>query len=224
MTVRSLALALIAAGFVAAPRAGAEPVSVAVLPVVVHTREGHDYLRGGLGDMLRARLERVPGIRVLRIDGPEATTTEVDVARDIARARGADYVVFGSFTQFGTGASLDIHCARVDGWRSEPDGGAREVFIHSGTPGEIIPQLDPLAEKLVRFALRRGPGDPPDPVRDVSDGAASGSDAVEALTRRVEALERAHEDAERAAAPEAQAPSESGVDAESTARVEAPLR
>ena len=31
------------------------------------------------------------------------------------RAAGGDWVLFGSFTRFGNGASLDLQCVRVDG-------------------------------------------------------------------------------------------------------------
>jgi hypothetical protein len=190
---------------------------------VIHTQDGHEYLQDGLGDMLRARLERVRGITVLRIDGPEATTSDAQAARDVARARGADFVVFGSFTQFGTGASLDMQCARVNGARSGGDGDEREVFIHSGTPGEIIPQLDRLTEKLVRFALGGGSIDSTPAASELPDADAANNDAaIEALTQRVEALERAHLESEADAAAEVEL--ETSDELESAARAEAPLR
>lgn len=224
MNARSLGRILVAAGLLAvAPMAGADSVIVAVLPVVIHTQDGHAYLQDGLGDMLRARLERVRGITVLRIDGPEATTSDAKTARELARARGADYVVFGSFTQFGMGASLDMQCARVNGARSGDEGAERGVFIQSGAPGEIIPQLDQLTDKLVRFALGGRSTDPAASASELPDsGAASNDDAVEALTRRVEALEREHLESEADAA--AQVELETGDEVESAARVEAPLR
>jgi TolB-like protein len=222
LNARNLGRILIAAGLLAAPSmARADSVKVAVLPVVIHTQDGHDYLQDGLGDMLRARLERVRGITVLRIDGPEATTSDAQAARELARARDADYVVFGSFTQFGTGASLDMQCARVNGAGSGGDGEEREVFIHSGTPGEIIPQLDRLAEKLVRFAL--GGGSIDSTASELPDGDAAGNDAaIEALTQRVEALERAQIEREADAAEQVEL--ETSDELESAARVEAPLR
>ncbi len=189
MRARSLGLASAALTLLcASPAAPVDSVRIAVLPVVVHTEEGHEYLRGGLSDMLRARLERIRGVSVVRVDGEAVATTDVAAARAFANAAGADYVVFGSFTRFGTGASLDMQCAVVNGAEDRDGASTRQVFIHSGTPGEIIPQLDGLAEKLARFALGGAP------VSD-SSGASNGMDpandpVIESLTRRVEALER----------------------------------
>jgi TolB-like protein len=224
LNARNLGLILVTAGILAAPPlAHAESVKVAVLPVVIHTQDGHDYLQDGLGDMLRARLERVRGITVLRIDGPEATTSDAQAARELARTHGADFVVFGSFTQFGTGASLDMQCARVNGAGSGGEGDEREVFIHSGTPGEIIPQLDRLTEKLVRFALGGGSTDSTPAASERADGNAAANDAaIDALTRRIEALERAQLESEADAA--AQMELETSDELESAARAEAPLR
>lgn len=188
MRASSLGLVLAAAEFLAAAPAGAaDSIEVAVLPVVVHSHEEHAYLQEGLSDMLRARLERIPGIAVVRIDGDGAATTDPDAAREAALAHGADYVIFGSFTQFGRGASLDVECARVQQADGEDGAASRKIFIQSGTPGEIIPRLDELAQKVARHVLRA----PPDEESGAPSDATEENAAVEALTRRVEALERA---------------------------------
>jgi TolB-like protein len=180
----------------------AEPrTRLAILPIVVHTLEHKEYLQAGLADMLASRLGRVPGVAVLRVQGEGQATTDLDSARDSGREAGAQYVIFGSFTQFGEGASLDLQCAPVSG---EDEEESRSIFIQSGTLGEIIPQLDRVAEKVGRHVVvgAAGPGAASGELPTVgaagpSDGgAASGEllqDAIselEALRGRVDALEQ----------------------------------
>jgi TolB-like protein len=160
-------------------------VRVALLPIEVHA-EGNesDYLRSGLQEMLAARLEQFDGVSVVQPDVPGVRDAEAAVAA--AQAAGAEFVLYGSFTRFGDGASLDLHC--VSAAASGEAGGARRVFVHSGTLAEIIPQLDTLAEKVARYALA-----PARPVR--SDGASPAAgpsdEAFQSLIKRVDALERA---------------------------------
>lgn len=162
--------------------AGAESLRVALLPIVVHSSGGDTaYLSQGLADMLSARLEQGGGIDVVRIQSNDRSTTSNAVAVEAARSAGTDYVVYGSFTQFGQGASLDLQCAPV----TDGDAHPRRLFIQSGTLGEIIPKLDTLAEKISRY-LRSGDETGASPEAPVA--SANGYDE---LRRRVEALERA---------------------------------
>jgi len=198
---RSAALALAAVCFpvflVAGAPAAEPPVRIAILPVVVHALEDHEYLRSGLADMLASRIGRSPGVAVVRVEAPENATTDPEAAREIARSLGADYVVYGSFTTFGQGASLDVACAAA-----QPDGGGREgpprqIFVQSGTLGEIIPQLDGLAEKVARFATNGGSavstGPPTRATSDPASGPRTPNGApgdLQRLLERVEALEK----------------------------------
>jgi len=144
-------LAVVVAGVVlllGAQRSLAEPTTrLAVLPIVVHSLEHKEYLQAGLADMLASRLGRVPGIAVVRVQGEGQATSDLETARGLGREVGARYVMFGSFTQFGEGASLDLRCAAV---AADGEVGSRSIFIQSGTLGEIIPQLDRVAEKVGR--------------------------------------------------------------------------
>ena len=90
---------------------------MAVLPVVVHTAtDESDYLSKGLAQMLSARLEQAGGIDVALLGDPsQATDRRGDGRRQCGYEVNADFVIFGSFTQFGNGASLDMRCARVAG-------------------------------------------------------------------------------------------------------------
>lgn len=125
----------------------AERIRVAILPVVVHSDGPEDYLRNGLADMLASRLGQQPGVEVLRVEDPEQATVELAAARAAARGLGADFVLFGSFSHFGEGASLDLACAPVPEARQVP----REIFVQTGTLGEIIPRLSELAQKVGRY-------------------------------------------------------------------------
>lgn len=163
---------------------------LALLPVVVHSAEPPGYIRDGMADMLTARFIQEGAFELVRIEDPSLATTELSKALAVARDHGAAFVLFGSFTRFGTGASLDMQAAAVEkGVEGET---LREIFVHSGSIGEVIPDLEDLVGKVTRFAIE-GYRLPPK-----TGGAASGSAAggvsraeLEDLRRRVKALEDA---------------------------------
>jgi TolB-like protein len=163
-----------------------EATRVALLPVAVHSAESDaDYVSEGLADMLSARLERGGRVAVVRVPGA-SVGTDAEAAVKAGRGVDAEFVLFGSFTQFGEGASLDIRCAPVGAGDGSP--APREVFIQSGSIGEIIPRLDELAEKIARY-LEAGPAAAPG--AGATSGSAESGSSLEDLNRRVEALERA---------------------------------
>ena len=91
--------------------AAQDGVRIAVLPIVVHSSEDPEYLRAGLADMLASRLEQSRAFDVVRIEDAKKATTSLSQALESGRSVNADFVLFGSFTRFGQGASLDMHCA-----------------------------------------------------------------------------------------------------------------
>jgi len=170
-------------------------VRIALLPVVVHSAEADTaYLQKGLGDMLASRIERTPGLSVVRPAGDEAGTNQREAAVKEGRTLGAQYVVYGSFTQFGTGASLDIRCAAIE-VPEDADANPRKIFVQTGSAAEIIPKLDDLSDKIGRYVLTGGP----DGIGREATPAASAATAppaaapneIEALRARVERLEKA---------------------------------
>jgi hypothetical protein len=195
---RSLA-GLLAALLPCGAEAAASAARVAVLPVVVHSEAPSEYLRDGLADMLASRLGLAPGLEVVRVDDPKEATTDAGRARAAARSVGADWVLFGSFTHFGQGASLDLVCSPAAEEVSAPP---RQLFVHSGTLGEIIPRLDDVASKVAAYvagsrstpAVSSGPEGP----GDVQDALSE----LEDLRQRVEALERKAQDGTAPAVPE----------------------
>lgn len=172
---------------------GEGPVRLAILPIVVHSADDPTYLRNGLADMLASRVEQSGRFEVIRVVDLESATTLLSKAIEAGRAVGADFVLFGSFTRFGTGASLDMQCVSTrDDYAGES---LREIFVHTGSIGEVIPDLDELVGKVGRFAIDGfGSG------VDVASGppaagrAGNGSAAAEraaALEARIQKLEKA---------------------------------
>lgn len=194
---RSALAALLLAGLLGhgAPSAAQEAPKrtvVALLPILIHSMESQDFLRAGLADMLQSRLGREAQLAVIPVRDPATATNDLATARSHAGAAGAEYVVYGTFTHFGDGASVDLTCAPVQGDAFGP----REVFVHAGTLGGVIPTLDGLMDKVARYIID-GPTELPAQVTlpaaaAQAPGAGDGTPppGLEALARRVELLEQ----------------------------------
>jgi len=168
-------------------RAATERVRVALLPIVVHSNDSREYLQQGLSDMLVSRLGRDQRLGVIKVEDPAKATTAIDKAREAGHAESAEYVVFGSFTRFGEGASLDLSVAKV-----ASDATPRQIFAHSDTLGGIIPMLDGVAEKTVVYVVEGAPSGPAvsaGPAGSAPSGGVAGDGDVQELRRRIEALE-----------------------------------
>jgi outer membrane protein insertion porin family len=187
----------------AAAALAAEPARVAVLPVVIHSIEESGYLRAGISEMLSSRLSQQPGVSAVRVDDAAAATSDVAAARAAGRAAGAEWVLFGSFTRFGEGASLDLRCVPV---ASDAPASRRSVFVHAGALAELIPRLDSVVERIGAY-VRGGVANANAPVAD-GPAAPDVMAELQALKARVNALE-----AQRAAA--ATAPVSAGASAPS---------
>lgn len=176
------ALLILIAGGLAQAEGSQGPVRLAILPIVVHSADDPTYLRNGLADMLASRIEQAGGFDVTRVDDLTAATTVRSDAIETGRSAGVEFVLFGSFTRFGTGASLDMQCVSTrEGYTGES---LREIFVHTGSIGEVIPDLDELVGKVGRFAIAGFEV-------DVAAGPLSvvESDAVTALEARILKLE-----------------------------------
>ena len=228
MCTRSVAVAVLGALILLPALAGAG-ARVALLPISVHASgSDSEYLQKGLAEMISARLEQYQGLVVVRPGGDAAPASGRDQAFERGRESGADFVLYGSFTRFGEGASLDLRCEQIPPPGQSPveqeeqaAASARRVFIQAGTLAEIIPNLDTLAEKVARFAIS-SPS-----VARVQDGGANaaGNGAppsgvskaeVEGIMRRLDALEGA------VYAPVAQG--EAGPEADGTAAASSVVR
>jgi len=177
------------------PRAAhAEIIRVAMLPVSVNTSLAESsHLSAGLADMVAARLEQNGQIVIIRLDAP-ATSREAAIAA--GKKAGAEYVLFGSYTQFGDGASLDLRCAPVIGGDADAP---RRVFIQAGSASEIIPKLGVLSESVARYLVGaavspESPGSP-ESAESLAGADTTAAEALDAtsladIEQRVEALER----------------------------------
>lgn len=167
------------------PAWAAGSVRVAVLPVLVHSDGPEDYLREGLADMLVSRLDQQEGVEAVRVEDPKQATVDLGTARTAAANLGADFVLFGSFTHFGEGASLDLACAPV------PEGGQapREIFVQSGTLGDIIPRLSELAQKVAIYLQNPTAPAPVSAPPPGSDDLLDALSELDSLRARVGALE-----------------------------------
>ncbi|HEX2484011.1 MAG TPA: hypothetical protein VHQ66_01845 [Myxococcota bacterium] len=180
---------------------------MALLPVVVHSIGESDYLQRGIADMLGTRLEQNPAVAVVRVQDPAKATLDPNAARSAAQAAGASFAVFGSFTQFGEGASLDLRCVSAQGAGGDD---VRSIFVQSGSIGEIIPRLDEVADRVARYVV--SPSAPPvaaGPAAGSGSGAPARQGEVDALRSRVERLESVlygRQGAGAAAAPRPAAP------------------
>ena len=171
-------------------------VRIVILPVVVHRADDDSrYVSRGIAEMLSSRLSQTVNVSVVHIENPKVATTDLELAQKAAREVDGDYVIFGSFTQFGEGASLDIQCAEVE---NESAGAVRRVFIQSGTMGEIIPKIDTLVAKISVYLQEGGAIDeaPVLAAAPAEGNAVDEPDEIYELRSRIEALERAVYDAE----------------------------
>jgi len=189
--VRSVRTGLIVALVIGAPwldqprAAHAEIVRVAMFPVSVNSplsETGH--LSAGLADMIAARLEQSEQIVIIRLDAPATSREEAITA---GKKAGAEYVVFGSYTQFGDGASLDLRCAPVVGGEADEP---RRVFIQAGSASEIIPKLGVLSESITRYLVGAAASVAPAAGEDAIAPVAPGATSLADIEQRVEALER----------------------------------
>jgi hypothetical protein len=164
---------------------------IVILPIVVHSAASDSsYVSRGITDMISSRLEQTGKVQVDRVDDPNAATTVLGKALDLGKARGGDYLIFGAFTQFGDGASLDVHCLPLDVKNEAEAAAARRIFISSGAMGDIIPKLDEIVDRLALYTkVARADAQPGAPT--AAAPSAAQAEAMRDLTRRLEALEKA---------------------------------
>jgi len=171
------------------PRAAhADAIQLALFPIAINSSMPETaHISAGLSDMLAARLEQSGQVVVVRLDAKARNRDEAIAA---GKKAGVEYVLFGSYTQFGNGASLDLRCAPVAA--AEPNA-PRRVFVQAGSAAEIIPKLEVLAQNVTSYLLEDAAA--PGAVASGRPGAAPapgapGAASLAELELRVEALER----------------------------------
>ncbi len=87
--------------------------TVAILPFEVHAAEDLSYLKNGIRDMLASRLATGVGVNIVSkstIDsvlGASSSAVQPEKFQSLAEQFKADYLVAGSYTSLGSGASID---------------------------------------------------------------------------------------------------------------------
>lgn len=180
--------ALLGTVLLCAAASAADRTRIVILPIVVHSAASNStYVSRGITDMISSRLEQTGRVHVERVEDPTAATTELRKALDWGKSRGGDFLVFGAFTQFGDGASLDVHCLPLDVKSEAEAAAARRIFISSGAMGDIIPKLDEIVDRLAVYTkvgrVESLAGTPAP--------SAGQAEALRDLARRLDALEKA---------------------------------
>jgi hypothetical protein len=183
-----VALAIGAVAFGVPQAARADVVQLALFPIAINSSLSETaHISAGLSDMIAARLEQSGQVVVVRLDTKVRSRDEAIAA---GKKAGVEYVLFGSYTQFGDGASLDLRCAPV----TETDKNApRRVFVQAGSAAEIIPKLEVLAQNVTSYVLADATAPAASAVGSNAAAPAAGAPKAASLAElelRVEALER----------------------------------
>jgi TolB-like protein len=135
--------------FSPAPGLGETPRKVALVPLQVNARDPLDYLRDGLQDIMASRLAWEGRVVVLDRDPVRQALSKfpgpVDETRalEIGKSLGVDYVLFGSLTMVGAGASLDIRVKDLA--KDQP---AEKFYTETKSLDEVIPRVNDLLEDI----------------------------------------------------------------------------
>jgi len=122
---------------------------ILVLPFEINASQELDYLKAGLPQLLRDRLTAL-GFEIINFARMEQALAalgsdylDLQTARDLALQTGADYAVYGSFSQVGEAISVDARL--VDAYGLQP---VKPVFVSKQGLINVLPAVDELAEKV----------------------------------------------------------------------------
>ncbi len=135
-----LAAALLTA--LPAPAADRRP-TVAILPLVTYADKDIGYLAQGIRSMLTSRLVADAGVEI-RDAGVEAGAIQYPQdLKKVGREKGIDYLIGGSITALGGGASLDLYVTD-----SHTPAKARHFYATADKDADIIRSIDRLAREI----------------------------------------------------------------------------
>jgi hypothetical protein len=127
----------------------ADVAKVALLPLNINAPDRLDYLRDGLQDIMASRLTWEGKVQVLekalvqkalaKFSGPIDEPRALEVGKNL----GVDYVIFGSLTMAGAGASIDLRV--IDPGKKQA---ADKFFTQTKGLDEVIPRVNDLIEDL----------------------------------------------------------------------------
>jgi len=156
----------------------AEAAKVALLPLTINAPDRLDYLRNGLQDIMASRISWEGKVLVLdkelvqkalaKVSGPIDETRALEIGKNL----GADYVIFGSLTLAGAGASIDLQVADLGKKQA-----AEKFFTQTKGMDEVIPRMNGLIEDLNEKVFDRPRSQPADvkgPIELKGDSAGGG--------------------------------------------------
>ena len=150
-----VALLAVRSSFAADP---ATPKKVALLPFQINAPQDLSYLREGILDMLASRLAWEGKVQVIEkhlvkeaLAGRQGPPNEA-AARQVGKALGADYVLFGSLTVFGDSVSMDAQMVDLTG-----DKAPVTVFAQTKGMNEVIPRINDFAQDINSKIFGRAP-------------------------------------------------------------------
>ena len=133
-------------------------IKVAILPVKIHAPEKMDYLQSGLMDILESHIGGKGGIEILdrnlvakTFDKFKKDLNET-TARSLAQDLGADYLVAGSVTFFGTGGSIDFEVFAKD-----PSKATFTTYKIIKDKNNLLPEFSLLADEISAKAFATRP-------------------------------------------------------------------
>lgn len=139
------------------PAAGQSARKVLILPFSIHAEKDLAFLRNGIQDMLTTRLTQPGEVEPLGREVAEQAMSGVsDVANpqavSMGRRLGADFVVFGSLTLFGSSVSTDARVVDVSA------GKAVYTFNETGqNEGDVITHVNRFASEANQRVFGRAP-------------------------------------------------------------------
>jgi TolB-like protein len=158
---RILAIAFMAALLAAGSSPAAEQAAakkVAIMPFQINAAQDLAYLREGILDMLASRLAWEGKVEVIEkqlvkeaVAGRQAPVNEA-AARQVGKALGADYVLFGSLTVFGDSVSIDAKMVDITG-----DKPPVAAFAQTKGMNEVIPRINDFAQDVNSKIFGRAP-------------------------------------------------------------------
>jgi TolB-like protein len=137
---------------------------VLILPVNIHSPEKLDYLQTGIRDMLASRLMLDDSVTVIGAAETAATLDDVQQpiteksAVTLARKLGADYVVMGSLTLFGSAVSTDLRMLQTESGQV-----VTALNQTARDQDEIIGHVDGFAQRVNSSVFGRTAAPPPVP-------------------------------------------------------------
>jgi TolB-like protein len=158
---RILAITFLAVLLAPGSSLAAEPAAVkkvAILPFQINAAQDLAYLREGILDMLASRLAWEGKVAVIEkqlvkeaIAGRPTPLTE-EISREVGKALGADYVLFGSLTVFGDSVSMDAKMIDLTG-----DKAPVTAFAQTKGMNEVIPRINDFAQDINSKIFGRAP-------------------------------------------------------------------